>query len=309
MVETEPVSISIHKNLNASKLGIVARQSELNELALTYGFQCLDIDMTEVIQRSAKHGLTEATQFLHLPVGQFELPISLAGNDAQFAKSLETLKSALEVAKSAKALRCVHTLEATSDEMPYHENFERHRTRIAQVATLLSEHGMQLGLGVRGAAAERGDGQFQFIQQADDLLAFIETLAADNIGLALDTWHWQLAGGSIEQVANLGAAKIVAIFVADISPEADFDTIDSSQREFPREDGLAKIADLFKALVAMEYQGPITLAPSPLKSTGSKDNIVRNAAKVLNELWDPPAPVEEEAGDEQSEQDAEVASV
>jgi sugar phosphate isomerase/epimerase len=307
MSETEPVSPSIHKNLNASSLGIVARQSELNELALTYGFQGLDIDMADVAQRAAKHGLKEATQFLHLPVGQFELPISLAGDDAQFAKELEALKAVLEVAKSAKASRCLQTLESTSNELPYHENFERHRTRIGQVATLLDEHGMQFGLGLSGAVAERGDGQFQFIQQADDLLAFIETLSASNVGLALDTWNWHLAGGTSEQIEKIGAGKIVSVQVADISPEADLDTIDSTQREFPTADGLAKIADVFKTLVSLQYNGPVTLAPSPLKSSGSKDHIVRNAAKVLDELWDP-KPVVEETPGEENEQDTTVAS-
>jgi hypothetical protein len=35
----------MYKNLNTAALGITGRQSELIELALTYGFRGLDLDM------------------------------------------------------------------------------------------------------------------------------------------------------------------------------------------------------------------------------------------------------------------------
>lgn len=43
----------MYKNLNAEVLGVSGRQSELIELAMTYGFIGLDVDITEVVKRTA----------------------------------------------------------------------------------------------------------------------------------------------------------------------------------------------------------------------------------------------------------------
>lgn len=291
----------LYKNLNSNNLGIVARQSELNELALTHGFKGLDIDLTELAERAEKVGLKEATQFVFLPVGQFPLPLSLEGEDNAFNAALEKLKPLLEVAQKVKAFRWVYTIRPTSDDLPYHENFERHRARVTELSKLLGEYGVKLGLGISGAAAERGDGQFQFIQQAEDLLTFIKTVDLENVGLWLDCWNWKLAGGDTEAIKELGPRKIVAVTVADISPEADLDAITSDDRLLPQAEGLVDLKGIFAALVEIAYDGPVTLTPAASRIEGARDAVVQSASKTLDVLWNPELAVEEAPADESAE--------
>jgi chitinase len=42
----------MYKNLNATVLGVSGRQSELIELAMTYGFRGLDIDIVDLVKRT-----------------------------------------------------------------------------------------------------------------------------------------------------------------------------------------------------------------------------------------------------------------
>ena len=74
----------MYKNFNTASLGIMARQSELIELALTYQFKGLDVDIVDL----QKRGLDPAKRFLggtKLNLG-FELPTVLAGDDATFSR-------------------------------------------------------------------------------------------------------------------------------------------------------------------------------------------------------------------------------
>ena len=70
------------KNLNANVLGISGRQSELIELALTYGFRGMDVDMSELLKRSESRGIDWAARFIRsahnssrFSAGGFDLPI------------------------------------------------------------------------------------------------------------------------------------------------------------------------------------------------------------------------------------------
>jgi len=54
----------MYKNLNAAALGISGRQSELIELAMTFGFQGLDIDALDLEKRSARTDFQKASRFL-----------------------------------------------------------------------------------------------------------------------------------------------------------------------------------------------------------------------------------------------------
>ncbi|MEM0927575.1 MAG: hypothetical protein AAGJ83_16130, partial [Planctomycetota bacterium] len=52
------------KNFSPTSLGINGRQSELIELALTYGFSSMDIDMYEMLRRSQRTSADDAAKFL-----------------------------------------------------------------------------------------------------------------------------------------------------------------------------------------------------------------------------------------------------
>ena len=52
----------MYRNLNPAALGVTGRQSELIELALTYGFKGLDLDIRSVVKRARTSGADQASQ-------------------------------------------------------------------------------------------------------------------------------------------------------------------------------------------------------------------------------------------------------
>ena len=70
------------KNFAPSALGLNGRQSELIELALTYGFNGLDVDMHEMLRRAQRTSTEDASKYLHaatdLHIGGFDLGIDRA---------------------------------------------------------------------------------------------------------------------------------------------------------------------------------------------------------------------------------------
>ncbi len=64
------------KNFSPQSLGINGRQSELIELALTYGFTSMDIDMDEMLRRAQRTNKKDAAKYLEaakIAIGGFNL--------------------------------------------------------------------------------------------------------------------------------------------------------------------------------------------------------------------------------------------
>src|SRR4029453_9706552 len=131
-----------------------------------------------------------------LKIGGFELPIRFDAPDADFQADLEGLKPILDAATALGANRCFVTIPPTSDEHPFHENFKLIAVRLREVAAALAERGIKLGLRRVAAESHRKNGDYQFIYQADPLMMFIQTIGAENVGLWLDVWNWQIGDGT-----------------------------------------------------------------------------------------------------------------
>ena len=76
------------KNLNPSALGLSGHQSEVIELALTYGFGGMDLNMVEFATRVKLRGMPYARRLIDsakLRLGTFALPFGLESDDETFA--------------------------------------------------------------------------------------------------------------------------------------------------------------------------------------------------------------------------------
>lgn len=188
----------MYKTLSPQELGISGRQSEIIELALTYGFRGLEVDMQEFAKRVQLQGPEKAKRFLesaHLRVSGFELPTKWRGDETVYESELEKLEQIASCAASVGVKGCFTLIMPATDMFPYHENFELHRRRLGSMAEALGRHGIRLGIGFLAAPALRTGKSFQFIHEADALVTLIKSVASKNIGLMLDTWNWHFGGG------------------------------------------------------------------------------------------------------------------
>jgi sugar phosphate isomerase/epimerase len=279
----------MYKNLNPQSLGVSGRQSELIELALTYGFRGLDLDASEIIKRAIHLGVEEAARYIHsgrVKVGGWLKPVDLAASPGTFAKQLERLPTLASAAKQIGFTRCTFEVQPVSADLRYHENFERHRERLNAVADVLGPLGIRLGLALKPVAADREDAAHPFIHQAEELLTLMRNVGSDHVGLALDTWSWKVGGGGRDQLAELMGQQIVSVTIADVPLDADFRTISETQRLLPEEASIAELGALLRSLSQRKYSGPVTLRPHPSHLAKlSRDASVEKCAKILEQIW------------------------
>jgi sugar phosphate isomerase/epimerase len=263
----------MYKNLSPSAIGILARQSELLEIVLTHRFKGLEIDILELIRRAQGSSVAQACRYLcsaQVRIGGFELPMRWAADEKEFQEDLQQLGLVLEICHQLKADRCYTTIRPTSDQLPFHENFQFHVQRLQKVADALAPGGVKLALNFLAAPADRNDGGFQFIHQVDPLLLLMNSIQRENVGLLLDAWHWWVGGGDAEKVRSLRGEQILSVRLADIPTGADLATITEEQRLMPGDGGLIDSAALLAALEDIGFDGPVAVAPFPELFKGQK---------------------------------------
>lgn len=293
----------MYRNLNTVALGITGRQSELIELALTYGFRGLDVDMGAVSRRARAGGVAQAGRFVAsagVCVGEFTLPVSLTANEATFRAGLAGLGELAEVASSMDALRCRTLITPVCEDAAYHEYFEMHRLRLADVADILAPHNIRLGVAFTAARAQDRESERPFIRNAEALMTLIKTVGRANVGLALDTWDWFVGGGRLDQLLGVPVTKIVAVRLADTPEGADVSSLDAHERLMPGQGGAIDCRAIVQHLQEQDYDGPVTLYPDPSQFVGmTREAIVQQAKSVLDYLLKAPVPDDEAAAAEE----------
>jgi sugar phosphate isomerase/epimerase len=278
------------KNLNPGALGVTGHQSEIIELALTYGFGGMDLNVVEFATRARLKSVEYARRLFDsakLKMGGFALPLELDSDDETFAKDMVKLPDYAQAAVAAGCTRCIATVAAGHDKRPYHENFEFHKRRFQEICRALEPAGVRFGVGFQAAEYLRKNLQFQFVHDLDALTLLLNMVAAPNIGLLLDIWDVVVAGGSLDSVRKLPPEQIVAVHVADLPPLAGNGEIDEKSRLLPgAEGGRIDITTLLVYLKSVGYDGPVTPRPSRgIFQSRRRDLVVKQAGEAMDKVW------------------------
>jgi sugar phosphate isomerase/epimerase len=275
--------------LNLKKLGLAATQAEYIELALSYGFRGIDLDLVEFHQRVQTHGLQHARRLFDsakIKLGTFDLPLDPGADEPIFRQALMDLKPLAETAAAVGCLRALTTVAPSSGQRPYHENFEFHRKRYNDVAAVLAPLGIRLGIGFCALGPVNSDGQFEFIRTFDALVLLVGTIAARNVGIALDLWHLWRSGGKVADVRKLSGQQIVAVDVADAPADQSRETVGLDGRLVPGETGVVELSAALSLLAELGYDGPVTphIDRSRLGNLG-REGVVRRVAEGFDKVW------------------------
>ena len=282
----------MYKNLSTGGLGITGHQSEIIELALSFGFQGMDLDMTEFTEQVKLYGLSHARRLIdsaRIRLGQFRLPIAWDeenDEDASFEADVDQFAGIVETAAEIGLQRCVTGVRPASDQRPYHENFEFHRKRLTRIAEVLQPKGIQLGLEFSAVPELRKGRAFQFIHSFDALVQLAKAVSTGNVGVVIDLWHLHVAGNKVEECQVIGASGVVGVYLSDVPKDANLETIDESARLMPGDTGVIDVNAALLALAEMEFTGPVSVRASraALGDQG-RDAVVRAVGKRLSEIW------------------------
>jgi sugar phosphate isomerase/epimerase len=279
----------MYKNLNATVLGISGRQSELIELAMTYGFCGLDIDIIDLVKRTQRSEFDRAARYLlsaKMKVSGFEAPIDLDADDESFAKSLGQLASVVEIAGKAKARAGFLRLPAATDRLPFHEYFDVLRVRVEKIAKVFEANDVMLGLYFSAALENRENKQFKFIQDVSGFIAFYEACkSSKSVGLVIDTFNWIVGGGTFEQLSSITGDRVAALRLADAESIPAHADASLKMRTLAGSSGAIDNVRFVSILSKSGYDGPITAFGHASNFAGmTRDSIVAKSQDSLDHV-------------------------
>ncbi len=271
-------------SLNARALGLDLPASATIDHAAAAGFGGVDLMVRDLVDRgecprTLRHRLDDAG----LRPGAWPLPVDW--RTAAPDRLASDLKQLPRYAEAAAILGLERTgtwvLPAwpiAPDETPIASRSRAdrfHRARLAPVATILAQAGIQLGLEVLGVATARearGDaylwrhGDPALAELVRDLNALVPATrpARPTVGLLADAFHLHAAGETAAVLSGWPREQLVWVHIADLP--ADFQgplaAIRDEDRGLPGESGHVELREVFELLRTQGYDGPVT--PEPL---------------------------------------------
>jgi sugar phosphate isomerase/epimerase len=277
------------KNLSTAGLGVSGRQSEIIELALSYGFKGVDLDLAEFQENAKLQGLAHARRLLdsaRLKIGTFRLPLIWDESDETYRAGLDSLPDLLKLATDLGATTAVTSLAPANDSRPYHENFEFHRRRLGELGEALAPHKIRLGVGFVASAAARKNRAYQFIHSLDALVTLIGMVRAANVGAVVDAWQIHAAAGSLDDLRKLGKGRIAAVYLSDAPADIAPANLTESQRLLLGETGVIDSAAILALLAELDFDGPVTPLMHSSQSQGlRREQLVKLAGARLADAW------------------------
>jgi sugar phosphate isomerase/epimerase len=277
------------KNLSTEGIGVSGRQSEIIELALSFGFKGIDLDLIDFHGQVAAHGLAHARRLLdsaRLKLGAFRLPLVWDESDETYHESARKLPQLIELASTLGAERAITTIAPANDIRPYHENFEFHRRRLTEIGELLAPAGIRLGVEFIASAAARKNQAFQFIHTFDAVVMLVGMVRAANVGAVVDTWQIYAAGSTIDDLRKLGPERIVATYFSDAPADIDPAALADADRLLPGETGKIDNAAVLTLLAELGFDGPISPRAHRNRLNGMRrEQIVKLAAERVDQAW------------------------
>lgn len=228
--------------------------NEFAGLAARVGYKGVDVNLGAAMPEGV-----EATRALlarlQLRPGIIGLPVNIREDEAVFRDGLGKLA---EAARFARAIGCPRmvTWVMSSSERPKPEQRRILKERIQACAEILRKEGIRLGLEFLGPLHLRRRFPHEFIYRMDEMLEFARE-CGPNLGLLLDSWHWHLAGATVEDILRAGKAGIVHVHVSDVPAGLPPEKILDSERLMPGE-GAVDWVGFFGALRKIGYQDAVS---------------------------------------------------
>ena len=141
------------------------------------------------------------------------------------------------------------------------QNLKQHSNRLRQIAEILSDRNIRLGLEYVGTKTLRDRFHFEFVHTMAETKELISEIGAKNVGFVLDSWHWWNANETDQDILTLKADQIVACDLNDAPAGKPKEQQIDGQRELPLATSVIPVESFLNALQKLGYDGPIRAEP------------------------------------------------
>ena len=250
-------------SLDPGAIGVQVGQLELVELAAQHGFEAISPYPTFLADQNAAavSNLLADMKKKKLVWGVAGLPVEFRKDNAKFKTDLAELPRLAKALQNAQGTRMSTWIMPTHAELNYLKNFRQHVDRLQQVAQVLGDHNIRLGLEYVGPKTLRDRDKYAFVSTLEETRALIADLKRPNVGVVLDSFHWYTAEETVDDILTLTNREVVACDLNDAhrgrGPREQID----GERELPVATGIVPTEDFLEALIKINYDGPVRAEP------------------------------------------------
>jgi sugar phosphate isomerase/epimerase len=251
-------------------------------LAASNGFNAVDHSATFWADWVKQTSLDHVKGFClqqNCAIGHGGMSVNFRETEDAFQKDLEAFPDVC-AANKALGIRGMATWIAPATEVNLDEFRAMHVTRLKEVARILADHGLKLGLEFVGPKTSRLTGT-PFIFDMPGMLDLCAEIDPNVCGLLLDSYHWYTSHARIADILNLTAAQVVHVHINDAYP-GTIDELSDFKRLLPG-DGVIDLHGFLGALRQIGYDGPVAVETfdETLRSVGPVE-AARRAGKAMS---------------------------
>ncbi len=179
--------------LTPDSIGVsVKSQLELNALASRHGFGSVEPRGAELADASPAQleeilGDLTAKKLAWAATG---LPVDFRKDETSFRNALAGLPHIAAALQKAGANRMGTWLMPSHADLTYLANFKQHADRLREIAKILADYEIHLGLEYVGTQSLLVGSRYPFLHTLAETRELISEIGTGNVGLILDSWHW-----------------------------------------------------------------------------------------------------------------------
>lgn len=252
-------------SLNPYLIGVEYQftQRDLCVIAHRYGFESVSVVTNDLMGKSDHEldALLEEMKQMKLSWGVSFLYVEYRKDEETYRKGLEQLPAVAKVLHKMGADRMMTYIMSNHDQLNYLQNFRQTATRLREIAGILADQDIRLGLEYVGPKSIWSANKFPFIHTMAETKELIAAIGRPNVGFHLDTAHWFTSGEHINDLKTLENSDIVGCDLNDAIKGITWENQPGYQRELPLATGVIDTKSFLEALVSIGYDGPVQAEP------------------------------------------------
>jgi sugar phosphate isomerase/epimerase len=249
--------------LSCGPVGVPDDPALAIDRARRFGFESIEPSPSHI----AKLSDAELNDYLgkmreaNLVWGAAGLPVEFKRDDGAFDRDLKALPDRARALRRAGATRVATWLSPTSQSVTYVANFRLHARRMREVARVLADHGVRLGLEYVAPKTSWTARRYPFIHTMAEMKDLLAEIGRENVGILLDIWHWYNAGDTVDDVLALRGTDVVLVHMSDAPAGVPVEQQVDSRRCLPCSTGVIDTRGFLGALARIGYDGPLVCEP------------------------------------------------
>tara|TARA_B100000780_G_C21060675_1_gene426287 strand:- start:37 stop:972 length:936 start_codon:yes stop_codon:yes gene_type:complete len=266
LMNTVPVADSLKSfraSLNPGAIGLQCNAQELLDYAIMFNFSSISPLLIELLAFSPneKKAYLEKMISHGILFDGGRLPIEFRSSEKIFQKGLKFLQKNIKIIASFNIPSFVTWIMPTNKNLTYLQNFNQHQKRLKQVAAVLEEEGLKLGLEYVGPKTLMSRDKYSFLHSISELRELIDVIDKKNVGYLLDSFHTYCAGDQIENMDFLEVKDIVSVQINDAVIGRSADMQIDQERELPGDSGIIDLKKFLDFINSKGYNGAVSVEP------------------------------------------------